>query len=273
MALIVKPFTFSAGGTIFASDHNSNYDTVYNLVNGNIDNTNLSASAAIPDTMLNQLTTAQKVSATTFTNLASITTAAGTIPVFNLPTGTSANQLVVLNSSAQLPAVDGSLLTKIGTTLLSTTTFNAITSQVITGLTSGNKYMFVSTFVQTGTNGQAYLLCNGDNGGNYRWVTLKGSPGSSGNAGANSAAAGVFMVDASFVKTGEPCSIVGYLQPNFTNSNKTEIEGTSQYLGQDGNMNIVTFGGQYTGASATSSFTLASTQGTITGDIRVYKLG
>lgn len=47
MGLIVKPSTFSAGGTIVASEHNNNYDTVYNEFNGNIDNANIKASAAI----------------------------------------------------------------------------------------------------------------------------------------------------------------------------------------------------------------------------------
>lgn len=47
MGLIVKPSTFSAGGTIVASEHNNNYDTVYNEFNGNIDNANVKAAAAI----------------------------------------------------------------------------------------------------------------------------------------------------------------------------------------------------------------------------------
>ena len=62
MALITKPNTFSAGATIIASEHNSNFDTIYNDYNGNITNANISASAAIVDTKFAQLTTASKVS-------------------------------------------------------------------------------------------------------------------------------------------------------------------------------------------------------------------
>lgn len=62
MAVIVKPFTFSSGAVIVASEHNSNTDTIYTDYNGNITTANLSASAAIVDTQLAQITTASKVS-------------------------------------------------------------------------------------------------------------------------------------------------------------------------------------------------------------------
>ena len=64
MATIIKTFTFSAGGTIIASEHNSNFDTIYADYNGNITNVNISANAAIADTKLAQITTAQKVNLT-----------------------------------------------------------------------------------------------------------------------------------------------------------------------------------------------------------------
>lgn len=47
MALISKPYTFSAGAVIVAAEHNSNFDAIYADYNGNITNANLSASAAI----------------------------------------------------------------------------------------------------------------------------------------------------------------------------------------------------------------------------------
>lgn len=67
MGLISKPFTFSAGATIIAAQHNSNFDTVYNLVNGALDSTNLASNAAIADTQLAQITTAGKVSVAALT--------------------------------------------------------------------------------------------------------------------------------------------------------------------------------------------------------------
>ncbi len=61
MALVSKPFTFSSGAVIIASQHNSDFDTLYNLVNGALDGTNLASNAAIADTQLGAITTAGKV--------------------------------------------------------------------------------------------------------------------------------------------------------------------------------------------------------------------
>jgi len=59
MATITKPNTFSAGATIFAAEHNSNFDTIYNDFNGNITNVNIASGAAISDTKLDLGTIAQ----------------------------------------------------------------------------------------------------------------------------------------------------------------------------------------------------------------------
>lgn len=84
MALISKTYTFSSGTTIVASEHNTNFDTLYNCVNGNIDNANIGASAAIADTKLAQITTASKVSGAALTSLSSIPSGAGAIPAANV---------------------------------------------------------------------------------------------------------------------------------------------------------------------------------------------
>lgn len=47
MSLITVPNTFSAGAVIVASQHNSNFTTITSDYNGNIENVNISASAAI----------------------------------------------------------------------------------------------------------------------------------------------------------------------------------------------------------------------------------
>lgn len=95
MALINKPYTFSAGATIVAAEHNSNADTIYNDYNGNITNANLSASAAITDSKLAQLTTAGKVSGASLTLLGSIPSGGGVVPIANLATGTPDGTLFV----------------------------------------------------------------------------------------------------------------------------------------------------------------------------------
>lgn len=47
MAQITKPYTFIGGGDIKASEFNSNYDTIYNEFNGNIDKDNIKSGAGI----------------------------------------------------------------------------------------------------------------------------------------------------------------------------------------------------------------------------------
>lgn len=64
MALIIKPNTFSAGSTIIAAEHNDNFDTAYDCINGNIENANIKAAAGIVDTKLATISTANKVNAT-----------------------------------------------------------------------------------------------------------------------------------------------------------------------------------------------------------------
>lgn len=85
--LVTKSYTFTAGAVIIASEHNSDFDVLYSLVNGNIENVNISSGAAITDSKLDQITSASKVSGAALTNLSSIPSGAGAIPAANI-TGT-----------------------------------------------------------------------------------------------------------------------------------------------------------------------------------------
>lgn len=106
MALISKPYTFSTGATIVASEHNSDFDTVYNLVNGNIDNANIKANAAIDSSKIGAITAASKISGASMYNLNLIPNTAGTIPNANLPTGILPSGIIVMWSGtiASIPA-------------------------------------------------------------------------------------------------------------------------------------------------------------------------
>ena len=84
MALISKPYTFTVGTVIVASEHNNNFDTLYNDYNGGITNANISSGAAIADTKLAQITTASKISGAALTSLSSIPSGAGQIPGVNV---------------------------------------------------------------------------------------------------------------------------------------------------------------------------------------------
>lgn len=52
MGTISKPNTYVVGATILASEVNDNEDTVYTLVNGNIENANVKASAGIVESKI-----------------------------------------------------------------------------------------------------------------------------------------------------------------------------------------------------------------------------
>lgn len=95
MGLVSKTYTFSAGAVIVAAQHNTNFDTLYSLVNGNVDTNNISATASIVDTQLAQITTANKVSGTAITtgNIAT----SGSIAITS--TATTTNPFQVIASS------------------------------------------------------------------------------------------------------------------------------------------------------------------------------
>ena len=52
MGIKPKPNTFSVGAPILSSEHNENFNDIYNEFNGNIDNTNLKTSAGILNAQL-----------------------------------------------------------------------------------------------------------------------------------------------------------------------------------------------------------------------------
>src|SRR6266704_3035848 len=103
MSLITKPYTFSSGATIIASEHNSNFDTVYNDYNGGITDANIASNAGITDSKLAQITTASKVKVEA---LAATSQAQGDSIYFNgtnwvrLAAGTAGQGLTTLGTGA-----------------------------------------------------------------------------------------------------------------------------------------------------------------------------
>lgn len=127
MPTVSKPFTFSAGAVIIASQHNSDFDTLYNLVNGSLDGTNLASNAAIADTQLNQITTPGKVAGAAIT-LASTTvvTAVSSDYVLIGDTSDSGNPKKALVSDLAFTpsatnALSGSVIQMVNTLYTSTT--------------------------------------------------------------------------------------------------------------------------------------------------------
>lgn len=137
MSLISKPWTFSAGAVIIASEHNSDFDTIYSEFNGSISNTNIASNAAIAysklnltgnivnadikstaaivDTKLAQITTAGKVSGAALTSLSSTPSGAGVVPIANLATGTpTGSKFIRDDGSLQIPPSLGNVIFRSG---------------------------------------------------------------------------------------------------------------------------------------------------------------
>jgi len=154
MALISKPNTFSAGNTIVASEHNSNFDTIYNEFNGSISNANISNTAAIVDSKLAQITTAGKVSGAALTSLSSIPSGAGTIPTANLPTIVSRNyrsEMFVEQASTTTMTVSPGIL-EVDDTAITKTSSTTLTLTTAADWAGGSSLRAVSTTGYVGVN-------------------------------------------------------------------------------------------------------------------------
>lgn len=152
MALISKTYTFSAGAVIVAAEHNTNFDQLFNLVNGALDNTNLASNAAIFDTQLGQITTAGKVSGAALTSLSSIPSGAGIIPSANLP-GTSnyRSQMYVMQASTTtITVAPGSL--DVGGTVINKTANTTLTISTAGDWAGGASLRATSTTAYVGVD-------------------------------------------------------------------------------------------------------------------------
>lgn len=92
MGLITKDYTFTTGSTIVASEHNTNFDVLYNEINGGLSNSNIAANAGIVDTKLAQITTPGKVSTDALTDTGGYIFQTGMIIIWSgaisaIPTG------------------------------------------------------------------------------------------------------------------------------------------------------------------------------------------
>ena len=61
MGLVTYEHVFSAGAVIIAAEHNTNFSTLYTLVNGNLDNNNIKSGAAIANAKLDLATITQDI--------------------------------------------------------------------------------------------------------------------------------------------------------------------------------------------------------------------
>lgn len=92
MGLVNINYVFSAGNTIIASQHNTNNSTIFNVVNGNLDYTNLSSTAGVLYSQLNlggnivnaDISASAAIAGSKLWSLSTIPADAGNIPLSNL---------------------------------------------------------------------------------------------------------------------------------------------------------------------------------------------
>lgn len=182
MPLVTKPNTFTAGGTIIASEHNANFDTLYNLINGLLDATNLAPGLALPDTQLAQITTASKVSGSALTGLSSIPSGAGVIPTVNLGSGTADNTVFLRGdqtwagaTTTVSNALSGSIIQTVNTIVATSTTGTTTipNDDTIPQNTEGDEYMTLAITPNNASNALIIdVLINTSNSSNSDCGTI-----------------------------------------------------------------------------------------------------
>lgn len=121
--IVTKPTTFVNGTIADASQVNANYDTLYTLVNGNIDNANVKAAAGIVFSKLDsatvvgvtdaQVLTSKTLTAPVINGTVTGTYTLGGTPTINSPTITSAS--LTSPTITGTPTAAGALWTNLGT--------------------------------------------------------------------------------------------------------------------------------------------------------------
>jgi len=177
MSLITIQYVFSAGATIVASEHNDNFSTLKNAINGNIDNANIKSSAAIAYSKLaltgSILNADVNASAAIAYSKLSLTGAilnadlAGSIADSKLSTISTAGKVsgAALTSLASIPSGAGVIpvanLPAFGLSFVSATTFSGDTTKTITGLTTAIPYLLVVDLSVASANEELLIYTNG----------------------------------------------------------------------------------------------------------------
>jgi hypothetical protein len=132
MATVLRGYTFGASEQVTNAKLHTLVDsaTVSDIVNADI-----SATADISFSKLAE----ESIDGSKLTGLANIVSGAGKIPVANIDTGVAANKIVKLDSSANLPAMNGSALTSLNGSNISSGTIS--TARLGSGTPSSSNFL------------------------------------------------------------------------------------------------------------------------------------
>jgi hypothetical protein len=159
MSSITKPNTFTAGNKIIAAEHNSNFDTIYNDYNGSIDNSNISASAAIAASKLNLTSVTQTM---TFNNNGNA------IPLTIANAGTEVSEYINVTANGQgisiLNAGNNNCITILHKTTKQASTGHALSVQSTAANTDGDSSLALLQQSNASTTAHVLELRNSGTG-------------------------------------------------------------------------------------------------------------
>lgn len=299
MAIITIPNTFSAGAVIIASQHNSNFTTIYSDYNGNIDNTNIAPAAAIAYTKLNLTASivnadisssaaivASKLVLTSPGSIGTVAPAAGKFTTLEatttlklgttnqgdviydngtslvrLPPGTSGQALITGGAGAN-PAWGG-----MGMTFVSATAVAAANTTNI-AITATKQYMVIANVSYSSGNITA-IQFNADTGNNYKWL-INGRTSSGALTGGGTATNTIQTGTSPLANT--QVNMVFYIFPQ--SGNQMQAHGHISYVDTAGSLiSFTDFAGYWDNSAAVTSFRLISQSGaTITGNVYLYSM-
>jgi hypothetical protein len=304
MGIVSKDFTFSAGAVISATEHNTNFDTLYNVVNANLDNANIKTAAAIASSKLNLATIAQNVTftgtldfssatitaQTTFADLVATTadinagtvdaTIGGTTPAAGTFTTITGNTSLALATGATVTGIaDEDDMSSDSDTLLATQQSIKAYADSLGGFT-----LTSATAVSTASNtGNITIAANKI----YKVVfefTITSSTAEWGlrfNSDSSSSSydgtGGTTEIDLTAGTTADPNDeLVGEFIISTTkrNSRSAFVQGKTSFLETSGAWRFYDFAGRWLDNATITDFEIAQISGTgvITGNVYLYEL-
>lgn len=293
MSIISIPFTFSAGAVIIASQHNTNFSTIYSDYNGNIDNNNIVASAGIVYSKLslsggiinadinNSAAIAYSklnlgtsiVNADISASAAIVDTKLAQITTASKISGTSITNLASLPSGAGV--IPSANLPSGGISLVSATNVSAAIVSSSINITSGQTYFIQFNVQNLSSSDTIAVRFNGDTGSTYSYVNVINN--TTGAATKLSATATSAIISGSAATIGASAS-TGYeggfyIRQNGTSSQIYSIWGQGVYIDNSGLLTNNNFSGKWGNSVNVTSFTMLTIGGsTFDGNIYLYKL-
>lgn len=291
MSLIAIPNVFSAGTVIVASQHNSNFSTIANAINGGLDNTNLTGSAGITyanltltggivDGDLANLTiTGAKIANTTIDLTTKVT---GALPDSNLAQITTASKVhgTSITGLASLPSGAGvipvaNLPTLGAMSLVSTTSFAAGTGDTLDITIDSTKQYFVKVIITSqAAQDVVGIRINADTGNNYQYIYRGWYGGTPTALNASSAITSSIIAATTISSSASYTYVDFYIMPQATSSTKpVNVYGkvSSPLMNNSGN-GWTDFNGTWANSATVTSFRMHCGTKVTTGTVYLYEI-